>query len=113
MQKELCRGTYRAEQAHGQVTVFATGQHPTGGYKVSFEPIKMPNAYKLYHERPEGIVNQMVTPFDVNTTYTAHKKVATVSVTDADGGHKVPVEQVLDKKTPSARVMHAKTGHRA
>jgi len=111
MQKELCRGTYRAEQAHGEVTIFAAGQHPTGGYKVYFEPVRMQNAYELYHERPEGVVNQMVTPFNVNTTYTAHKKVETVSVTDADGGHQVPVEQVADKQKLSDQVLHAKTGH--
>ncbi len=96
MRKELCRGTYNVEQVPGQVIVHATGVHPTTGYKVYFEPYKMPNAFALIHERPEGFVGEMVTPFAVSISYFARDKVKSVLVVDADGRHNVPVEQVPD-----------------
>jgi hypothetical protein len=69
MIKELCHGTYFAAQHAGQVTIFAIGSHPTTRYNVYFEPYRIPNTYALIHERPQGIVGQLVTPFAVNTSY--------------------------------------------
>lgn len=91
MIKELCHGTYLAVRNAAQVTVFAVGSHPTTGYNVYFEPIRMPNAYALFHERPQGIVGQMVTPFAVYTSYHHAGELKSVMVTDAAGGHEVPV----------------------
>ena len=91
MTKELCHGTYSAAQHAGQVTVFAVGSHPTTGYHVYFEPLKMPNAYQLFHEKPQSIAGQMVTPFAVQTSYAHAGHLKSVLVIDAAGNHEVSV----------------------
>jgi hypothetical protein len=96
MVKELCHGTYFAMQVRGHVYVFAVGLHPTTGYKVYFEPYKMPNTYALIHERPQGIVGQLVTPFTVYTSYYRAGEIKSVLVIDATGKHEVPVVVVTE-----------------
>jgi hypothetical protein len=91
MTKELCHGNYSATQHAGRVTVFAVGSHPTTGYKVYFEPVRMQNAYELYHERQDGSVGNIVTHFAVQTSYDHAGDLKSVLVTDATGGHEVPV----------------------
>jgi hypothetical protein len=96
MDKELCHGTYSATQHAGQVTIFAVGSHLTTGYNVYFEPIKMPNTYELFHEKPNSIAGQMVTPFAVYTSYYHAGELKSVHVIDAAGSHEVPVVAVAE-----------------
>jgi hypothetical protein len=98
MIKELCHGTYVATQHAGQITIFAVGSHPTTGYKVYFEPYRMPNTYGLIHERPQGIVGQMVTPFAVHTSYYHAGELKSVLVIDATGKHEIPVVAAAEKQ---------------
>jgi len=98
MIKELCQGTYSATQHDKQITIFAIGSHPTTGYVVYFEPYKMQNTYGLFHERPQGIVGQMVTPFAVHTSYYHAGELKSVTVIDATGRHDVPVIAVPEKQ---------------
>jgi len=98
MIKELCHGTYLSVQHATQVTIFAVGSHPTTGYNVYFEPYRMPNTYALIHERPQGIVGQMVTPFAVHTSYYHAGELKSVRVIDATGNHEVPVVAVAQEQ---------------
>jgi hypothetical protein len=98
MIKELCHGTYFAVQHGSQITIFAIGSHPTTGYQVFFEPYRMPNTYALFHERPQGIVGQLVTPFAVHTSYYHPGELKAVLVIDAAGKHEVPVKPITEKE---------------
>ncbi len=92
---ELCHSaSYRAEQVDGKVNLYATGSHPTGGWKTSFEqlPIRIyPPQYRLVCVKPTGIVTQVISPFEVNASFTANNPVPHVIVHDAQGQHRVPV----------------------
>jgi hypothetical protein len=94
---ELCKNAkYRAVQKDGKVTLFATGEHPTSGWKVAFEqlPIEIfPPQYRLVCLQPTGIVAQVVTPFEVSRSFKASDPVKQVVVHDAKGKHEVPVKQ--------------------
>lgn len=96
---EACEANYRAEQVPGAVIVFATGSHPTAGYRVLFEQTPLavfPPELALWHVRPTGIVLQVISPFSEHLTFPAHERVRSVVVHDATGRHEVPVEQVPD-----------------
>lgn len=96
---ELCAATYRATQVPGEVIIFAEGIHPTSGYKVFFElsPIDIfPPEFILWHVKPSGIVLPVLTPFMEYTSFKAADKIDAVFVHDANGRHKVPVEQAPD-----------------
>ena len=87
---------YRAEQKGKKVTVFATGENPTAGWKneLAVLPIDVyPPAFKFTQAKPDGIVAQVVTPFAVEKSAPAPEKVEHVFVTDATGKHKVAVAQ--------------------
>jgi hypothetical protein len=101
MIKQLCHGTYTATQFGGLVTIFAVGSHPTTGYKVYFQPYRVPNTYALIHKRPQGIVAEHITPFAVSTSYFSARKVDSVLVIDALGKHQVPVVAVTDAEMQS------------
>lgn len=92
---------YRAEQADGKVTLTARGEHPTAGWKVAFEqlPIEIfPPQYRLVVVQPTGLVAQVITPFEVTTSFEATRPVTNVTIHDARGPHRVPVAQ--PKKDP-------------
>lgn len=94
---ELCKNAkYRAEQADGKVTLFARGENSSSGWKVSFEqlPIEIfPPQFRLVCVRPTGPAAQVITPFEATTSFSAKQTVQHVSVHDARGRHKVPVQQ--------------------
>ncbi len=92
---ELGVATYRARQEGDNVTITATGQNRTGGFKVQLarEPMKIfPPKFALYQKRPEGMATQAITPFTVCVTFKATQNVGTVMVRDSKGEHRVPVE---------------------
>ena len=94
---ELCKkATYRAEQADGKVTLYASGEHPTAGWKVAFEqlPIRIfPPQFRLVCFPPKGPAAQVITPFKAKTSFTADQAIPQVIVHDDAGQHKVPVVQ--------------------
>lgn len=97
----LCSATYSAQQVPGAVIIFAAGVHPTPGYKTYFEELPItvfPPQHRLMHVKPKGMVAQVITPFMVETSFPAEDKIDEVIVHDANGEHKVPVEQVPDIK---------------
>ena len=92
---ELGAATYRARQEGDSVTVTATGQNRTGGFKVQLarEPMKIfPPKFALYQKRPEGMATQAITPFSVCVSFKASQSVGAVTVRDSKGEHRVPVE---------------------
>lgn len=96
---EPCAASYRAQQVPSEIITFAEGIHPTSGYKVFFEqsPIDVfPPEFILWHVKPSGIVLPVITPFWLYTSFKASEKIDAVFVHDANGRHKVPVEQVPD-----------------
>jgi hypothetical protein len=87
--------TYLARQEGDIITITATGQNRTGGFKVQFarEPVKIfPPKLALYQKRPEGMATQAITPFTVCVTFKATQSVGAVTVRDSKGEHRVPVE---------------------
>jgi hypothetical protein len=88
---------YTASQApNEEVTIRATGNHPTAGYETKFvvSPLRIyPPQWLLAVKRPDGPVAQVVTPFDVSASFKASNQIATLRVTDALGQHDVHVEQ--------------------
>ena len=73
--KELCRAAYHAAQASGRVTIFATGEHPTGGYVVKIQRASIavfPPQFILYHWKPD-IATQVITPFAVETSFSSKR----------------------------------------
>ena len=98
---ELCNATYLAQQVPGVVIVFATGLHPSAGFQTFFEELPItiyPPQFRLLHIKPTGPVSQVVTPFQLYTSFPAQQKVERVVIHDSSGRHEVVVEQVPDVK---------------
>ena len=88
-----------ASQIPGRVVIKASGSKPTPGHEVRFEesPLTVfPPEFSLVLIPPTGIVNQVITPFEVDTFFAATERVETVKVTDAVGRHEVLVDQAHD-----------------
>jgi hypothetical protein len=87
---------YSASQTPGdEVTLRATGEHPTAGYETKFvmSPMRIyPPQWMLAVKKPTGPAAQVVTPFDVSTSFKANDHIRTLRVTDAAGTHDVKVE---------------------
>lgn len=100
---ELCnqRGdvTYRANQVPGAVIIIAEGKHGSPGYDVFFEQSAIdifPPQFILKHRKPDGIVIQLETPFYAVTLFKVTGKIEEVIVHDAQGQHKIIVDQTPD-----------------
>ncbi len=86
---------YSAEQGGGNVTLFAKGTNPTGGWKNELEllPVDIyPPEFRFTQTKPSGQAIQILTPFLAKATAVAPTKIDHVFVTDASGKHKVTVE---------------------
>jgi hypothetical protein len=94
------KGTiFTASQTPGDVIVKANGEAPTAGYQVKLvqSPREIfPPEFSLQWKKPEGMVAQVVTPFEVSASFKAGAVVETVTVTDAAGPHTVNVDQARD-----------------
>ena len=90
------QATYTAVQQAGEVTVTASGESPTAGYEVKLfqSPLRIwPPQWMLGHRKPEGMVAQVITPFEVTASFKAREPVTRVIISDAAGKHEVNVEQ--------------------
>lgn len=98
---ELCaNASYSASQSGGKVTLTATGEHPTAGWKTEFEqlPIRIyPPQYRLVCVRPAGVVAQVLRPFEATASFKAERPVSEIIIHDSRGRHSVAVRQ-LDEK---------------
>ena len=86
---------YRARQEGDSVTITATGQSRTGGFRVQLarEPMKIfPPKFAFYQKPPEGMATQAITPFTVCVSFKATQKLDAISVRDRKGEHRVSVE---------------------
>jgi hypothetical protein len=93
------KATYAASQTPGEVIIRATGENPTGGYEVKLyqSPLRIwPPQYMLAHKKPDGIVTQAFTPFEVTASFKAGEPIKQVVVSDASGKHTVTVDQARD-----------------
>ena len=91
---------FTAQQVPGRVIIIATGTHPTGGYQVFFQrlPIRIwPPEHRLWHVAPTGPATTAITPFVAIADFAAADTLDTIIVHDANGSHKVKVEQVPDR----------------
>lgn len=96
-----CHGKYSAQQVPGMVLIFGFGAHPTSGFSTFFGELPItiyPPEFRLMHIKPAGSAAQVITPFLVHTHFNADDKIERIFITDADGRHEVPVEQVADVK---------------
>jgi hypothetical protein len=91
------KATYTASQApNEEVTIRAAGEHPTAGYETKFvvSPLRIyPPQWMLAVKKPDGPVAQVVTPFDVTTSFKGSGRIRSLRVSDDSGQHDVPVEQ--------------------
>jgi hypothetical protein len=90
---------YTATQSNGQVVLKATGEHPTAGYaiKLAQSPLRIwPPRYMLVQRKPDGMVAQVITPFEVRASFKSADQVTQLHVSDAAGEHVVNVEQAQD-----------------
>jgi len=105
--------TYRAEWANKVVTVTASGNNPTPGWKnvLTVLPIDVyPPEFRFTQTPPGGLVPQLVTPFSVSTSAAAPTPIDHVFVIDANGRHRVAVEQVADPHAIPAEAKAALEG---
>ncbi len=96
---DLGRASYRAEQARDAVIIFAFGWHPTPAYTDFFEQsmIEIFPPEFIFHSIPPGwMVPQVLTPFSIWVMFGASEPIKTVTVHDADGEHRIDVEQTPD-----------------
>jgi hypothetical protein len=92
---ELGAANYTAQQEGEIVTVTATGENSTAGFKVQFarEAVKsFPPRLALQRKPPDGIVAQVITPFTVCVTFKSRQPIPAVTVRDSKGEHRVKVE---------------------
>lgn len=111
---DLGRASYRAEQARDAVIIFAFGWNPTPGYTNFFEqsPIDVfPPEFIFRSIPPGGFVPQVLTPFAIWVMFGANEPVKTVTVHDADGPHKVPVEQLSEAQAAAMQRATWVSGH--
>jgi len=111
---DLGRASYRAEQAREAVIIFAFGWNPTPGYTNFFEqsPIDVfPPEFIFRSIPPGGFVPQVLTPFAIWVMFGANEPVKTVTVHDADGPHKVPVEQLSEAQAAAMQRATWVSGH--
>src|SRR5438876_1136335 len=90
---------YSATQSRGEVTLHATGESPTAGYQLKLVQSMLriwPPQYLLARKKPEGIVIQVITPFDVSASFKSNDPVKSVKVRDAADVHDVNVDQAQD-----------------
>jgi len=91
--------TYTASQTTTQVFIKAIGENPTGGYETKLvqSPVRIwPPQFRLARKKPEGMVIQMILPFEVSTSFNAKDAILSVTVMDGEGLHRVPVDQARD-----------------
>jgi hypothetical protein len=88
--------TYMARQKSGTVTLTATGKNPTAGFETKLVQSMLriwPPQYMLAQKKPEGMVAQVITPYEKSASFQASEPVGTVIVTDAGGRREVAVVQ--------------------
>ncbi|MCW5947108.1 MAG: hypothetical protein KIT74_08770 [Fimbriimonadales bacterium] len=86
--------TYSAKQVGNKVTIVATGENPTGGWKnelIQRLTKIWPPEFELKQTPPEGPATQALTPFTVEASFEASEKVTAVRVFDQVGRHEVMV----------------------
>jgi hypothetical protein len=93
-QEHLGRAQYAAIQLRTGVRLYAVGFNPTGGYDNFLErmPIDVwPPEFAFYSVPPDGPASDVLTFFNVSTSFMTFDSVDEVTVHDAAGQHRVPV----------------------
>lgn len=97
--RQLCSGQYRAFQVLDDIFIVASGVHPTSGFDVTLEasPLDIfPPQFVLWHTPPRTPTLDVLTPFAVSARFESGKSINVVTVVDAYGKNRVPVEQTPD-----------------
>ncbi len=90
------RAVYSATQKGGEVIIIAKGENPTPGFEMKLvqSPLRIwPPQWMLARKRPDGIVAQVITPFEVTGSFKSDDPINAVRISDAAGRHEIPVEQ--------------------
>jgi hypothetical protein len=93
------QASYAASQTPGEVIIRASGENPTAGFETKLvqSPARIwPPQFRLMRKRPDGMVAQVVTAFETSTSFKASEVLREVSVFDARGANRVPVDQARD-----------------
>ena len=94
--------SYDATQQGETLTVIAEGDAPTPGFELALRYHQIwsaPLQWRFFGKRPRGLVPQVLTPFEVRSTY-PHKATSPVKeivVVDGRGEHRVVVRQLPAK----------------
>jgi len=86
--------TYTAQQTGDTVTITAKGESSTAGYQVKLVESMLriwPPQHMLAMKKPDGMVAQVITPFEVSKSFKSTDPLKTIVVTDAEGRHEVEV----------------------
>jgi len=86
---------YLAKWENGKVTLTAAGSHRTAGYKVFFEQSMLmiyPPEFILKHKAPAELAATVITPFKIQTSFKADERPQAITVHDAKGRNRVPVQ---------------------
>ena len=92
--EQVPTAAYTAVRQGGEVQISAKGENPSAGYETKFMQSMLriwPPQYVLIRKRPAGMAGQVVTPFEVTTSFKAAEPVAQVVVRDGMGRHEVKV----------------------
>ena len=85
---------YTAQQTGDTVTITAKGESSTAGYQVKLVESMLriwPPQHMLAMKKPDGMVAQVITPFEVSKSFKSTDPLKTIVVTDAEGRHEVEV----------------------
>ena len=95
--KQLGTASYSATKSKGVITLTASGQNNSRGYKNLLEQGSKEHhgapEFSFYQVRPNGFVSQVISPFRVSVRFRSHGKVKHIHVIDAHGTHKVKVQK--------------------
>lgn len=89
-------GRYTAQLSDDTLTLTATGEFPSSGYRAWFDRQPSPagtREYIFYFEPPAGAALPAIEPFEVRQEDLVSEPVSRVVVVDAQGRHEIPVRR--------------------
>ena len=102
----LGRATYSAQQMGDELMLFASGVHPTSGFKEFFETVTSEGptpelSFFFIEPEPVSDVSQVVTPFQHSERFRVRGRGEAVIIRDRDGRHEVRVESFPEEEARS------------
>lgn len=93
---DLAEASFRAEQSGEWITIIASGENPTPGWTMKLArnlTREYPPSFALYRKRPDGIVAQVITPFELCGKFRSEEKLQKIRIRSAAGWIEVTIAQ--------------------